>query len=242
MPGVFLAAQWRWLLMLNYEVSLDLLEPLVPRGTSLDLWEGRAYVSLVGFMFLNTRVLGVPVPFHRNFEEANLRFYVSRPHAEGARRGVVFIKEIVPRWAIAATARWLYNENYVALPMRHAVEQNGGRLAPDGRVEYGWTLGGQPYRMSARAKGAAAPLVAASEAEFITEHYWGYCRQRHGGTIEYQVTHPRWNVWSVDEAQFEGDAGALYGRPFAEPLSAPPCSAFIADGSAITVGRPVRIA
>src|SRR3954468_20670393 len=122
MPRIFLAAEWRYLAMLNYQVDPAILHPHLPRGTELDIWNGRHYISLVGFRFLNTRVLGVPIPFHRNFEEVNLRFYVRRKGPEGWRRGVVFIAEIVPRFAIAAVARLFYNENYVALPTRHKLD------------------------------------------------------------------------------------------------------------------------
>ena len=121
MTSRFLTAEWRDLVMLNYEIDPGILAGLVPAGTELDLWQGRALVSVVGFHFRRTRVMGVAIPGHSNFEEVNLRFYVRREGPEGWRRGVVFVKEIVPRFAIAWVARALYNENYVALPMRHAI-------------------------------------------------------------------------------------------------------------------------
>src|ERR1041385_5639833 len=89
----FLTAEWTNILMLNYAVDPSLLEPLVPAGSALDMFEGKTYVSLVGFEFNRTRVLGFAVPFHQNFEEVNLRFYVRR----GLKRGVVFVRELVPR-------------------------------------------------------------------------------------------------------------------------------------------------
>ena len=122
----FLTAQWRHLAILNYLVEPSLLGGLVPRGTELDAWQGRTYVSVVGFLFLNTRILGVPVPFHRHFEEVNLRFYVRREAEDGWRRGVVFVKELVPKRAIAWVARAVYNENYVAVPMGHEIVRAEG--------------------------------------------------------------------------------------------------------------------
>ncbi|HMP03946.1 MAG TPA: DUF2071 domain-containing protein, partial [Gemmatales bacterium] len=170
MQRCFMTATWRQLLMLNFEIDPDLLAPRVPRGTELDTYSGRHYVSLVGFRFLNTRVLGVPIPGHRHFDEANLRFYVRRRGPEGWRRGVVFIKEIVPRWAIATVARWIYHEPYVALPMWHRWAE--GREVTE--VAYGW--GAPPAEVAIRAEiaGAPEPLRPGSEEEFITEHYWGY--------------------------------------------------------------------
>ena len=238
---VFLTGQWKYLAMLNYEIDPAILQRRVPRGTELDRWNGKTMVSIVGFMFLETRVLGIKIPFHVRFEEVNLRFYVRRKAEDGWRRGVVFIKEIVPRRAIAIGARIFYNENYIARPMRHRVELDESTVE-HGVVEYGWRTGSRWNRLRAETAGAARPLVDGSEAEFITEHYWGYAAQRDGGTIEYQVEHPRWLVWEATERQFDCDLGAVYGAEFAEALSARSSSAFVALGSDITVRRGVRIA
>jgi uncharacterized protein YqjF (DUF2071 family) len=232
--GAFLTAEWRYLAMLNYEVAPELLAPLVPAGTEIDRWDGRVYVSLVGFLFLKTRVLGVPIPFHRDFEELNLRFYVTREAGGEVRRGVVFVKEIVPRWAIATVARVVYNENYVSMPMRHKVD-------PPTTVAYEWRHAGRWGRLAVDVEGAARPLEPGSEAEFITEHYWGYARQRDGGTMEYRVEHPPWRVWEAHSSALECDAEALYGAGFAAALARPPVSTFLAEGSPITVRRGVRI-
>jgi len=237
-PRRFLSAAWRSLVMLNWEVDPAILRPCVPRGTELDAWQGRTFVSAVGFMFMDTRLLGIPIPFHRHFEEVNLRFYVGRQGPEGWRRGVCFIREIVPRWAVATLARLVYNERYVALPMRHRVELG----ADGGAVEYGWRFRERWCQVGARVSGAPRPLVAGSEEEFITEHYWGYAAQRDGGTVEYRVEHPSWRVWKADEARLDADVAALYGAEFAGPTAAPPSSAFVADGSPIVVRRPRRIA
>lgn len=233
--GTFLTAEWRHLVMLNYPVDPALLTPLVPAGTELDSWQGTTYLSVVGFLFLRTRVMGVPVPFHRDFEEVNLRFYVRRRGPEGWRRGVVFVREIVPRRAIAWVARTVYGENYVAMPMRHSLPPG------DGTITYEWRHRGRWCSLQAAVSGRPSPLEAGTEAEFIAEHYWGYARQRDGGTVEYRVEHPRWQAWRADAAGLDADVAALYGDAFAAPLSAPPRSAFVADGSPVVVRRGVRI-
>jgi uncharacterized protein YqjF (DUF2071 family) len=240
-PRPFLTAEWRFLVMLNWAVDPELLRPLVPRGTELDEWNGTTYASVVGFLFLRTRVLGIPIPFHRDFEELNLRFYVRRRGPEGWRRGVVFVKEVVPRFAIATVARVAYNENYAAMPMRHRIGRDGMSLVPGGRVEYGWRLRGEWQAVAARTAGEPVALTPGSEAEFITEHYWGYAVQRDGGTVEYQVEHPAWRVWSVEESTFRCDVAAMYGARFTAALSAAPRSAFVAEGSPVVVRRGVRI-
>jgi uncharacterized protein YqjF (DUF2071 family) len=230
---IFLSAEWRHLAMLNYAVDRDLLLPYVPFGTELDSFGGQTFVSLVGFRFLRTKVLGVPVPFHRDFDEVNLRFYVRRREGDVTRRGVVFIREIVPRYAIAGIARVVYNENYVCLPMTHRIDEAA--------AEYRWRVKGNWNRMFVRASGEAAVPCEGSCEQFITEHYWGYAVQRDGGAMEYEVEHERWRVWRAGSAGFEGEMTALYGAEFNRILSRTPDSALLAEGSAVVVYAGKRI-
>lgn len=233
-PRPFLTARWVHLAMLNYEVDPTILAQLVPHGTALDRFEGTTFVSMVGFQFLDTRLLGVPVPFHRHFDEVNLRFYVRRDATDGPRRGVVFIKEIVPRAAIAWIARWIYNENYVALPMAHD-DEVGHTQEP--RVAYEWHHAGRAHHLAVRVGGSPYVPDDESEEAFITEHYWGYVRQRIGATMEYQVEHPRWQVWRASEAELDCDVTSMYGAEFAPYLAGSPSSAFLAEGSEVIVRR-----
>lgn len=236
----FLTAKWRYLVMLNFEVNRDILHPLVPAGTVLDLFRGRALVSVVGFRFLDTRVLGLPIPAHRNFDEVNLRFYVRREMSDGSvRRGVTFVREIVPRAAIAFVARIAYNEPYLAAPMRSRVPVT---VVPEpGRLEYTWRLNGEWNKLGVTAVGTPELAIAESEAEFVTEHYWGYTRQRDGGTVEYEVTHSAWHIWTAHTAVLSADVRHLYGAEFVEALAASPASAFVADGSTVVVHKGRRI-
>ncbi len=226
----FLTAQWRYLAMLNYAIDPALLQPLVPPGTELDFFDSTTYVSMVGFRFLETKVYGLAVPWHRDFEEVNLRFYVRRRGAEGWRRGVVFLGEFVPRRAIAFAARRLYGEPYIALPMGHRIEHTASSI----HAEYRWRRGGKWESLGVLGRGEPQPLVAGSHEEFIAEHYWGYTARR-GGCSEYQVEHPPWRTWPGTESYLHADVLALYGEMFIEALSARPVSTFIADGSEVTV-------
>ncbi len=236
--------------MLNYEVDAALLAPRIPHGVELDEWNGRILVSMVGFMFLDVKVLGLPIPFHRNFEEVNLRFYVRRKGPEGWRRGVVFVKEIVPRAAIAWVADNLYQEPYVTMPMRHRIESHENGTS---RVEYEWTSGKSPCvlwkcgrerlrnHLWVEAAGGFRDMNEGEEAEFVTEHYWGYTRHRNGDTWEYQVEHPRWRVADVQNSGFECDVNSIYGPEFSDYLSGPPASSLLAEGSPVTVYQGNRI-
>jgi uncharacterized protein YqjF (DUF2071 family) len=230
--GVFLTAGWHNLAMLNFTIDPRVLEPYVPAATELDFWRGHTYVSVVGFQFLDSSVLGIPLWFHRRFEEVNLRFYVVRPMPDGRRRGVVFIRELAPKRLICTAARWFYNENYLAMPMRHRVEKAA--------VEYEWFHAGRWNGMAVQRDGEPMLPAADSEEEFITEHYWGYARQRDGSTMEYEVEHPQWHVWPTTSARYDCDVKAIYGKAFV-PFLREPTSFFVAEGSPVVVRRGQRI-
>lgn len=229
---VFLTAEWRDLVMLNFEVDPRLLVKYVPGGTALDSFHGTTYISLVGFRFCRTKLLGsLAVPFHSNFDEVNLRFYVRRKEGDEYRRGVVFIVEIVPKQAIAVTARLVYGENYVCLPVKHQICTGGSKK----KVEYQWQVKNKWCQMTVQAMGAPEIPRDGSPEQFITEHYWGYSTQRNGASLEYHVSHVPWQVWVSTTAKFEGDASSLYGVELGRVLQGHPSSAFVADGSPVTV-------
>jgi hypothetical protein len=231
----FLTAEWRYLAMLNFAVDPKILQSLVPRETELDFHNGHTFLSVVGFLFLDTRVIGVPIPLHRDFEEVNLRFYVRRKSGQEWRRGVVFVRELVPRRAIALIARTFYGEPYLALPMRHLLEHKEGRVF----AEYQWRRGQRWETLAMTATGEPQNAAEGSHEEFITEHYWGYTARRDGYS-EYRVEHPRWRLWTADSTKFEADVATLYGPQFVEPLAAQAVSGFIAEGSPIEVHQRNR--
>jgi len=218
--------------MLNYEVDPEILKPYLPEATVLDLWEGKALVSMVGFLFKDTRVFGVKWPFHINFEEVNLRFYVRYFDGTDWKRGAVFISEIVPKPIIAITANVIYNEPYRTMPMRHSITQTDtDHIA----YSYEWKLKGKWNRLSAVVNNVKTEIKPGSAEEFIFEHYWGYNKLRNGKTMEYAVEHISWQINEVKSAVFDADIKELYGEAFMPYLSVKPYSAFFADGSDIVV-------
>lgn len=233
MTAPFLTAEWRKLIMANYVVPPALLEPHLPYGTELDTWEGQCYVSLVGFMFLKTKILGLPFPLHRDFEEVNLRFYVRRFDGTAWKRGVVFLSEIVPKPAIVWVANSIYGESYRTCRMRHQWQMEAERFT----VSYDWKnySGGPWNRIAVQTKPQPSPIEAGSAAEFITEHYWGYAKRGPRRTFEYAVEHPRWTVYEVLEHDIRCDIPRFYGSEFVAPLSVPPASIFMAEGSEVLV-------
>lgn len=227
----FLKAEWRKLAIANYAIDPNILAKYVPPQTELDLWKGTCYVSLVGFMFVNTKLLGLSIPFHRNFEEVNLRFYVKYRDNDEWKRGVVFIKEIVPKAALTFVANTIYKEHYQTMKMSHLWEEHeDSRL-----VKYCWSLHGQEHSFSVRAARLPSVIERGSESEFITAHYWGYTKASEHTSFEYEVTHPRWDCYEVLGHEIEVDFKAIYGNDFAALSKIEPTSVMLAEGSEITV-------
>jgi len=233
----FLNAEWRKLSFANYEVSPSFLSKYVPPGTELDLWEGKCFVSLIGFMFLNTKILGIKVPFHINFEEVNLRFYVKRFENNTWKRGAVFIKEIVSKPALTFVANTLYNEHYQTLPMRHYWEENSVNRV----VTYEWKKNKVWQSFKVCAALTASEIKKNSETEFITEHYWGYAKVNNNVSNEYEVTHPRWKEYKVESSEIKVDFRMVYGADFEFLNHLIPTSVMLAEGSEITVEGKKKI-
>jgi len=235
----FLTAQWRDLVMLSYEVDPTVLAPYVPRGTQLDSWQGRTFASIVGFFFRTPRLFGMPIPLHASFEEVNLRFYVRREAAEGVRRGVVFLRELVPKRAVAWVARYGFGQNFLRVPMSHELDRPSGDVGlPPSRLAFAWRHGGRDCHANIETDpqhpGLAQHAAAGSLEEFIAEHYWAYAAV-HGRTRQYCVVHPPWLIAPAVAAEFSADVRTLYGPEFVPYLSGRPASAFWADGSAVAV-------
>ena len=231
MASKFLTAEWKNLIMANYIVDPVVLKSYLPNKTELDLFNGNAYVSLVGFMFTNTCVMGLKIPFHINFEEVNLRFYV-RYNDEGIwKRGTVFIKEIVPKRAISFIANTVYHEKYDTKIMRHLTMETETDLS----LSYQWKHKNKWNRMEASVEKPAQAMVLGSEEEFIAEHYWGYSKYNAATTFEYNVQHPAWKIFPVKSYLIDCDFKSLYGDSFSNLVEAKPNSVFVAEGSAVSV-------
>lgn len=242
MSKPFLTAEWRKLAMANYVVDPALLSPYLPFNTELDFSinpgddRKRFYVSLVGFMFLNTKVKGFKIPFHVDFPEINLRFYVRYREGNDWKRGVVFIKEIVSKPALSFVANLIYKEHYATMPTEYSWIATPGAL----NVEYRWKkVQWNVFQVVTEKR--PVPIMTGSDEEFILEHYWGYSKANNKYAIEYKVEHPAWEVYPIRSYQVDVDFGAIYGEQFAFLSKEKPASVFLAEGSEVVVNDGRRI-
>jgi uncharacterized protein YqjF (DUF2071 family) len=238
MASKFLTAEWRKLALANYIVDPEILLPYLPYKTELDTWNGNHYLSLVGFRFINTRIKGIPVPFHRHFEEVNLRLYVRYKSSSGWKRGVTFIREIVPRRALTFVANSIFGEKYITMPMKHHWEVKDDLLL----VSYSWQQNQKWNTFGLAADPSPSEILAGSEEDFITEHYWGYTSINESRCSEYGVEHPRWEHYKVREYKIDVDFSEVYGSRFDFLSAQTPASVMLAEGSEIVVRSSRRIA
>lgn len=227
----FMNTEWRKLIMINYIIDPRLLEPFLPAETEIDTFNNKVYISLVGMMFYDTRVIKIPIPFHTTFPEVNLRFYVRRKVNDHYRKGIVFIKEIVPKPILAVMANLLYKEHYVAMPMNNVNRVTGNQL----HVGYEWKYKNHWNKMEVKAGTESIPWREGTEEEFINDRLWGYTAESALLTREYYVEHPRWNMYPVLQHTLDCDFEQLYGKPFAELAHQAPASVYLCEGSATTV-------
>ncbi len=237
MQRKFLAAEWQNLIMANYIVDPGILSAYLPAKTELDFHNGNTYVSLVGFMFAETSIFGIKIPFHINFEEVNPRFYVRYNDNGNWKKGVVFIKEIVPKYAISFVANTIYREKYCCMPMKNFKHNKEKEI----QIGYHWKSKTQWNKLEVVAKNITVPMQPGSEEEFIAEHYWGYSKYSSSKTFEYAVEHPAWQVYPVTSCLVDCDFEGLYGKDFAFLKTKKPDSLFLAKGSPIAVLHKTRL-
>ena len=226
----FLKAEWNNLALINYEIDADILKDYLPIGTEIDYWNGKCYISLVCFMFENVKILGLKIPFHTRFEEVNLRFYVKRFENNEWKRGVVFIKEIVPKPALTLVANTIYKEHYETLPMFHSVNFERDQKL----FTYGWKKQNYKNSFTLITEKELSDIETQSEAEFITEHYFGYTKTNKG-TYEYEVKHQRWQQYKVKNYFINVDFKGTYGNSFEFLQNQRLISVILAKGSEIRV-------
>ncbi len=231
MPETFLSARWENLIMANFEVPPSLLRPYLPKGVELDLYDNKALVSLVGFMFKNTSLFSIPIPFLGTFEEINLRFYVKRIEGAIIKRGVVFINETVPYTIVAWLANKLYKEHYIAIPTKNTIQT----LNNTNSIHYEWKINNHWYHLEVETAKENDPMLPNSIEEFIFEHYYGYTKISPTKSQEYKVNHPRWLVNQVKNYTIDCDFRSMYGDDFSSLKNQQPHSVIVAQGSDVTV-------
>lgn len=229
--NTFLRAKWQNLIMANYEIDPSILLPYLPKGVELDYFYGKTYVSLVGFLFKNTSIFNIPIPFMGTFEEVNLRFYVLRKEGNEIKRGVVFINETVPNKIVAYVANKLYKEHYIAIPTKHSWKITNNTK----EITYQWKVKSKWNSIQVNASPTKQNMEAGSIEEFIFEHYFGYTKVNENHSIEYKINHPSWQINGINDYKIECDFAAFYGNDFEILNHTKPNSVMIAEGSDISV-------
>lgn len=229
--AVFLKANWEHIIMVNYEIDPQILLPFLPNSVELDLFNGKCYISLVGFMFKNTKLFNIPIPYFGTFEEINLRFYVKRKEGNQIKRGVVFINETIPYKIVAWMANKLYKEHYTVVPTKHELQINNAAQS----IKFEWFLDKRWNSIYVTSELKSNRMKNESLEKFIYEHYYGYTKIDENNTEEYQLQHPSWNIHKVLNHSVDCDFETMYGQPFSILNQTQPTAVFIAEGSLVKV-------
>ena len=229
--AIFLKADWRNIIMVNYEIDSNLLLPFLPKGVELDLYKGKSYISLVGFMFKNTKLFNIPIPKFGTFEEINLRFYVCRKEGNQIKRGVVFINETIPYKIVAWIANALYHENYTVVPTKHSITND--KISQ--KVTFQWKVNKNWNSIYVENSIQSNQMEPHSFEKFIYEHYYGYTKISKNKTEEYRLQHPIWKTHDVIDYKIECNFEAMYGKAFSCLNTIKPAAVFIAAGSSVAI-------
>lgn len=230
MATTFLQANWENLVMANYEVEPAILAPYLPKGVALDLYNGKTYVSLVGFMFKKTSLFGIPIPLFGSFEEINLRFYVQKIEGKKIKKGVVFINETVPFKIVAFLANKLYKEHYISIPTKNTIAVDAYK-----NINYAWKMNKKWNSISVTSEINTQKIEPSSIEEFIFERYFGFTKLSPLLTQEYRIQHPKWVTHKILNNSIVCDFGSMYGKSFANLNNQAPCSILMAEGSQVSV-------
>ena len=230
MNKTFLKASWENLIMANYEVEPALLMPYLPKGVELDFYQSKTYVSLVGFMFKNTSLFGVPIPFFGSFEEINLRFYVRKIEGEKIKKGVVFINETVPFKIVALLANKLFKEHYISIPTKHSIHIDIKK-----NIKYEWKRNRKWNSISVSANIEKHTIEAETMEQFIFERYFGFTKINDNLSQEYRINHAKWMTNNIIEAEVTCDFENMYGKSFSVLNNTAHSSIMLAEGSLISV-------
>ena len=229
--AIFLKANWENIIMVNYEIDPKILIPFLPKGVEIDLFNGKCYISLVGFMFKKTKLFNIPIPWFGTFEEINLRFYVLRRENNEIKRGVVFINETIPYPIVAWMANKLYKEHYTVVPTKHTIT-NEVKIK---KVEFEWFINKKWNSIYVESSTESSPMKQDSLEKFIYEHYYGYTKIDESKTEEYKLQHPSWKTNEVINYEIDCDFEAMYGKSFSVLNQTKPEAVFIAEGSSVAV-------
>jgi uncharacterized protein len=229
--AIFLKANWENIIMANYALDPAILKPYLPKGVELDLFNDKAYVSLVGFMFKNTKLFNIPIPYLGTFEEINLRFYVMRKEGNEIKRGVVFINETIPYKLVAWIANKLYKEHYTTIPTKHTININEHSK----QIQYEWLKNEKWNSIALEATASNQEMKQGSFEQFIFEHYYGYTKINENATEQYRLHHPSWKINTITKCNINCDFKSMYGNDFEVLNNTQPTAVFIAEGSAVQV-------
>jgi len=179
---------WSDLLFAHWPTNAAGLAALLPRGLTLDTWEGEAWVGVVPFRMPYLSIRGLPdVPPFMRLLEINVRTYVR----VGGKPGVYFFSldadnpitvEVARRWYSLPYLNARFDCDFSTPVVRYHVERTDSRAAPG------------VFRASYRPSSALRPAAPGSLEDWLTARYALYTSTRRGRLMRGDITHAPWSL------------------------------------------------
>ena len=227
----FMAQKWENLLFLHWPVSKESLESTIPEDLEVDLFEGEAWLSVVGFRLSELRIKPfVQIPW-KDFSELNLRTYV---RDQAGRRGVWFYSLDSSDLLAVVGARLLYGLNYRYASIDHNQKNDFIEYTSETKSKRGG-IKGSISSSSPAMKMVGEMAKAGTLNYFLLERYRFWSKQTYRGKLSSaQVRHRPYDAVCLDQADYQGELFSCQG--FAEPNEDPRlihyCQGFKVEASA----------
>ena len=221
---------WNRITFVHWAVDPELVAPLLPIGTRLDVLDGATYVGLIPFQMRHAGFgRGPAVPYFGTFAETNVRLYSVDPQG---RHGVVFRSLEASRLLVALGARFSFGLPYTWARMR--VRHEGDRLTYSTRRRWPGPHGaGGTLQVR-----VGDPVVPSPVDEFVTARFGLHTRWL-GRTLWIPNHHEPWPLRSAEIENLDDDLVAAAGLP--DIVHRPPDSVVHSDGVQTIFGLPQRV-
>lgn len=186
---------WAEATFVHFAVEPRWLQPCVP--FELDLYEGRAYVSLVAFTMRHMRPAWLDTPAGELLLRPimpcrflNVRTYVRA----GGSEGIYFLGEWLSQWVNIPFGPLLYGLPYRAGRVQFARDEQARTMEVDVRGSSGGRLA---FHGESDAEAPLATAVPGSLDAFLLERYLAFTKRR-GKSLVFRVDHAPWPKIAAD--------------------------------------------
>ena len=188
-----IAQKWSHVLFMHYEVDKSDLQSLLPEGIEVDLFQDKAYISIVPFFMSHIRFPFTPAFPFIHLWELNLRTYVKRNGVSGIYFFTLDTHDLLGEFIAT---------RFFHLPYRY-------------RQMYG-SYDDSKYHFKATDQIEIEALVGAPEkkgalSSWLTERYCLFTVNKQGDIYRGDVIHDSWSLYKVESLNYKNNFTSEFG-------------------------------